>query len=175
MSAPRAYLAVREDLCVGCFACEVACKQEHELPVGPRLIRVRATEGSTLPRSESGGRPAGSAAGPPWFLIDVCRHCDDPACVAACPTGAVAAEAGRVSVDASLCSGCQDCAAACPYGATWFDPADGTLQLCDLCWSRVTAGMRPACVHHCPADALALSTADPRAGAGIDDDEGGSR
>ena len=86
----------------------------------------------------------------------MCRHCDDPACVAACSTGAVTGDAHRVTVDAVLCTGCQECADACPFGVTWFDPASGTLCLCDLCWSRVTAGLRPACVHHCPADVLAL-------------------
>ena len=84
-----------------------------------------------------------------------------PACIAACPTGAITkrAEDGIVVVDASVCNGCRECADACPYGAPQFG-ADGKMQKCNLCLDRLQAGKEPACVATCPGEALGCGPLD---------------
>ena len=99
--------------CIGCFGCEAACKMEHGLPGGPRTVRVIQIgprgEGDDLAMS---------------FQPTSCCHCDRPACVLACPTGAMQKRAdGIVFSDLSLCIGCQTCAVACPFGVPQLNPA----------------------------------------------------
>ena len=83
-------------------------------------------------------------------------HCEDAPCLMACPTGAIAREAGTrvVKVNAELCIGCHSCSIACPFGVPRFGK-DGTMQKCDLCSVRLENGLEPACVRVCPTKALA--------------------
>ena len=98
-------LMVNTEDCVGCNACEVACKQEHNLPVGPRWIRVyldgpREIEGKLQLR----------------YIVTHCMHCSDPLCRDACPVDAITKrEDGLVLIDEELCIGCKDCIEACPW------------------------------------------------------------
>lgn len=134
-------LAVNTADCVGCCSCEVACKQEHGLPVGPRWIRARP-DGS----SEVGGHIAFS------YTVIYCRHCRQPRCQEACSAGAITRrEDGIVLVREEMCTGCGQCVEACPFGAMQFDEEKGVAQKCDLCISRVEAGGIPACAAACPA------------------------
>ena len=159
-------LIIDERFCMGCHACEVACKQEHGLPEGPRLIRVDlATEAAPpgiLPTMAGGGTgfdaDAGSRPGTTGSLwrVSVCRHCDVPDCVEACPEGALEQHDGGVRVSDDACTGCRVCADVCPYDAPQFHPESGVMLLCDLCPARTATLGRPACVHHCPALALSL-------------------
>lgn len=140
---------IRAGRCVQCHACEVACKVANQVELGPRWRRV--------PTCWSGQFPEVTC----HSISISCMHCAAPACMAACPTGAIAkrAEDGIVVVDPSLCNGCRECARACPYGAPQFG-ADGKMQKCNLCLDRLLAGKEPACVATCPAEALGYGSLD---------------
>jgi Fe-S-cluster-containing dehydrogenase component len=140
----RNVLLVEASRCIGCFGCEAACKMEHDLPGEPRPIRVIQVgpvgDGEELVMS---------------FQPSVCCHCDRPACVLACPTGAMQKrEDGIVFSDPELCIGCQTCAVACPFGVPQLNPAAGKIAKCDGCRARVDQGLWPACVVKCPTDTL---------------------
>jgi len=142
------YLWVEPSRCIGCFSCEVACKMEHELPAGPRPIRVIQVgpleHGDELTMK---------------YQPTACLHCNSPACVEACPTGAMQKrEDGLVFPDTDLCIGCQHCAIACPFGIPQLHPGTGKITKCDGCVDRVDIGLSPACVLACPTGALSFLT-----------------
>ena len=130
--------------CVGCNACEVACKQEHNLPIGPRWIRVypdtlREIEGKLQLR----------------YIITHCMHCSRPSCKDACPVDAIIKrEDGIVLVSEELCIGCKDCIDACPLGVMQFDEEKAVAQKCDMCVDRIDTGRQPACVGACPSHCI---------------------
>ncbi|MCU0579556.1 MAG: 4Fe-4S binding protein [Desulfobacterota bacterium] len=146
-------ITVDYEACWGCRTCEVACKQENKAPDGVRLITV-TEDGPEFPA----GNPAFS------FRVNLCRHCDDPPCVAACPVEAISQrEDGLVILDTAACSGCSLCLGACPFQAIAFDEQEGKAYKCNLCAHRVDQGLIPACADnvcegHCiyfgPADRL---------------------
>jgi Fe-S-cluster-containing dehydrogenase component len=126
--------------CFGCTACEVACKQEHNLPVGPRLIRVY-TDGPC----EIEGRLQLR------YEVAHCIHCSYPPCKDVCPVDAISKrEDGIVLIDEELCIGCKDCIDACPLGVMHFNEEKEVAQKCDLCVDRIDQGLNPACVDACP-------------------------
>ena len=125
--------------CIGCRACEIACKDKNGLPAGPRLRRVQYVEGGTYPDVFA-------------YKVNVsCNHCAEPACLPTCPTGAIFKRKadGIVDIDSTLCIGCRRCEAACPYGAPQFDPADNIVKKCNLCVDEIEAGRKPYCVMAC--------------------------
>ena len=128
--------------CVGCQACTVACNSEWEVPVGMARTHVRATEAvGTFPHLQS------------TFYVAQCNHCDHPACVPPCPSGATyQAENGIVKVDRDLCIGCGYCVDACPYGARYIQPVLKKVDKCDFCAARLSAGS------HLPASRPARDT-----------------
>jgi Fe-S-cluster-containing dehydrogenase component len=130
--------------CIGCFACETACKQEHSLPDGVNWIRVVRTG-----PEESGGRLA-------MDLVPLhCWHCENPPCLEACTAGAISKRAdGMVTWDGESCTGCQACIEACPFGAVHYNSRLRRVEGCNLCRERVDRGLRPACVQNCPTQAL---------------------
>lgn len=124
-------LLVYEQECMGCHACEIACKQEHQLDVGLLFIKV-------IERS-------------PVYIPIYCHHCSDPPCMDACPMEAISQnEMGIVRVDGELCDGCKTCVEACPYGAIQFDDDRQVALMCDLCYERLENRMEPACSAVCP-------------------------
>jgi Fe-S-cluster-containing dehydrogenase component len=127
----RVALLVLSEDCMGCHACEAACKQEHELDVGPRLIQV-------VERA-------------PLFVPIYCHHCARPPCKDACPVDAISRDArGIVLIDEELCIGCMECVEACPFGAMQFDERREVALKCDLCRERLLDGGEPACAKACP-------------------------
>jgi Fe-S-cluster-containing dehydrogenase component len=121
--------------CMGCHACEVACKQEHQLGVGPRLVRV-------IEKS------------PDYFPV-YCHHCADAPCKTACPVDAISRnEKGLVLIDKEACIGCKECLEACPFGAMQYDDDQETAVKCDLCVDRLNKELAPACSLVCPTDCI---------------------
>ena len=128
-------LVFRKKNCMGCHACEVACKQEHGLGVGPRLVRV-------LEQS-------------PDFIPIYCHHCAKAPCKEACPVEAISRnEQGIVLIDNDLCIGCRECLEACPFGAMQFDDSQEIAVKCDLCVHRLTNNKFPACMAVCPTGCI---------------------
>jgi Fe-S-cluster-containing dehydrogenase component len=98
------------------------------------------------------------------FQVAACLHCDVPACVEACPTGAMHKRAdGLVLSNGEICIGCQCCAIACPFGIPQLNPGNGKIAKCDGCADRVERGLSPACVLACPTEALSFLTPLKRA------------
>ncbi len=138
-------LCVDLDRCFGCFSCEVACKQEHHLPVGPRWVRV-VQEG---PRELPGG----------GLYLDfypiMCRHCVEPKCAEVCPQKAIIKRSdGIVLVQSDLCNGCRMCVEGCPFGLMDYDEGAQKASKCNLCVERLMLGAHPSCVVSCPGRAL---------------------
>ena len=132
------------DLCYGCFACEVACKQEHDLPVGLHWIRVHKVG----PKKIDGKMHMD-------FYPTHCMHCSKPPCMEACPEDAIAQRSdGIVLISEERCIGCLKCAEACPFGAIGCTPDTGLASKCNLCVDRIDQDKVPACVYHCPTGAL---------------------
>jgi DMSO reductase iron-sulfur subunit len=135
--------------CMGCQTCVVTCKVSHQTPKGVYWCKVK-TEGSGVMYRGTGKFPSPELT----FLPQLCNHCENPACVANCPTGAMhKREDGIVEVDQDVCIGCQYCYWNCPYGAPVFDTAKKTISKCNLCAERLEEGELPYCVESCPAEA----------------------
>jgi Fe-S-cluster-containing dehydrogenase component/formate-dependent nitrite reductase membrane component NrfD len=129
--------------CIGCHACTVACKAEHDVPIGVYRTWVKYIEKGEFPNSRR------------YFLVNRCNHCDNAPCVAICPTRALyKREDGIVDFDSSRCIGCKSCMQACPYDALYIDPDSHTAAKCNYCAHRTEIGLEPACVVVCPERAI---------------------
>lgn len=136
--------------CIGCRACEIACKDKNGLPAGPRFRRVMYVEGGTYPDVYA-------------YKVNIsCNHCAEPACLPACPTGAIfkRKQDGIVDIDSTLCIGCRRCEATCPYGAPQFDPSDHLVKKCNMCVDEIEAGRKPYCVMACMMRVLDIGPVD---------------
>ena len=142
------YIFQNQNRCIGCRACEVHCKTEKDIPVGPSLCKIVGVG----PRAGDGGVPRIN------FVFMPCFHCEVPWCVSACPTGAMRKRTkdGIVYVEAHECIGCKACVTACPWGAPQWDADAGRVIKCDLCKDRLDVGLEPACVTGCTTSALKL-------------------
>ena len=137
--------------CIACHACEVQCKSHKSLPVGPRLCQVM-----TVGPKFVGSLPKAA------YIFMPCFHCENPWCVAACPTGAMQKREkdGIVFIDRNLCVGCKTCISACPWGAPQWNPEIGKVVKCDYCMDRVDRGLKPACVTICTTGCLHFEKAE---------------
>ncbi|MGI6032707.1 MAG: 4Fe-4S dicluster domain-containing protein [Coriobacteriales bacterium] len=128
--------------CIGCQTCQHACRVRHGVEPG------------TYPRTADSSQI--KFIGP--FLSESCNHCDNPACVAVCPTTALQKreEDGIVVHDPEICVGCFACAMACPYHAPKKNTVTGTMVKCDMCIARLQKGEQPACVEACPMKVLSV-------------------
>jgi anaerobic dimethyl sulfoxide reductase subunit B (iron-sulfur subunit) len=136
--------------CIGCRACEIACKDKNGLPPGPRFRRVLYVEGGTFPDVYA-------------YKVNIsCNHCAAPACLPTCPTGAIwkRRDNGIVDIDSTLCIGCRRCEAACPYGAPQFIPEQNIVSKCNLCVDEIEAGRKPYCVMACMMRVLDIGPID---------------
>jgi Fe-S-cluster-containing dehydrogenase component/formate-dependent nitrite reductase membrane component NrfD len=129
--------------CIGCHACTVACKAEHEVPVGVNRTWVKYIEKGTFPDTRR------------LFSVMRCNHCADAPCVEICPVTALfTRKDGIVDFDDRRCIGCKACTQACPYDAIYMHPDDHTSAKCNYCTHRVDIGLEPACVNVCPEHAI---------------------
>lgn len=156
-------------LCIGCKACEVACKEWNELPddgfswSGHSYDNTRALGASTWrhvlfleQKQPMGSQLAGINEPFRWqFLSDVCKHCANAGCLEACPTGSIVrTEVGSVFVQPDICNGCGYCVVSCPFGVIEKRPEDGRAFKCTFCYDRQKAGLIPACAKACPTQSI---------------------
>ncbi len=158
-------------LCIGCKACEVACKEWNLLPADhigltgmsydntgslsattwrhvTFVEKIRGADG----RRVSILKPFQSH----WLMMsDVCKHCKNAGCVDACPTGALfRTEYDTVVVQQDICNGCGYCVPSCPFGVIDLNLYDGKAHKCTLCYDRLKGGLEPACAKSCPTDSI---------------------
>ncbi|MDP9382413.1 MAG: 4Fe-4S dicluster domain-containing protein [Chloroflexota bacterium] len=159
-------------VCIGCKACEIACKQWNQLPAtnggqntisGVSYDNTRQLDGihwrhvrfieqfDTRDPNRTDGR---------WLLMsDVCKHCVQAGCLEVCPTGAIVrTEFDTVVIQSDVCNGCRACISACPFGVIGINPVSHTAQKCTLCYDRLKVGMEPACSKACPTDSIQFGT-----------------
>lgn len=129
--------------CIGCHACTVACKAEHNVPIGVFRTWVQYVERGRFPDTSR------------HFAVLRCNHCDNAPCTTICPTRALFRRSdGIVDFDNSRCIGCKACMQACPYDAIYLDPNTHTAAKCNYCAHRTERGIEPACVVVCPVNAI---------------------
>lgn len=168
-------IAISLDRCMGCNTCSTVCKMQNNVPMGMLWNRV-LTEGCEVADGAVGTYPDLSRT----YLPLACQHCESPACLRVCPTGATYKDdKGRVEIDYDKCIGCRMCMAACPYNArvfNWNDPrrdpdfdygdkdvpvrGKGVMEKCTLCKERTDRGDEPMCVKCCPARARTFGDLD---------------
>src|SRR5215207_11152721 len=152
-------------VCIGCKACEVACKEWNQLPAsnggantmsGDSYDNTRRLDGihwrhvkfiEQFTETRQDGR---------WLLMsDVCKHCVQAGCLEVCPTGAIIrTEFDTVVIQSDVCNGCRACIGACPFGVIDINEVSGTAQKCTLCYDRMSVGLEPACSKACPTDSI---------------------
>jgi formate dehydrogenase iron-sulfur subunit len=155
-------------LCIGCKACEVACKEWNGVTadgfdwsgfsydntgrVGHSTWRhVKFVEHEPEPGLGGNAGNLNSWA----FSSDVCKHCEEAGCLEACPTGAIVrTEFGGVFVQPDVCNGCAYCVVACPFGVVQKNKNDGRAFKCTFCYDRQKVGMTPACAKACPTESI---------------------
>ena len=129
--------------CIGCHACTVACKSEHDVPVGVNRTFVKQTEKGEYPNTKR------------LFSVTRCNHCTDAPCVEICPVECLHIRPdGIVDFNSDRCIGCKSCMQACPYDALYIDPDTHTAAKCNYCSPRIDIGLEPACVNVCPEQAI---------------------
>jgi formate dehydrogenase iron-sulfur subunit len=153
-------------LCIGCRACQVACKQWNELGMEPpqwtgtyQNHEHFTDKTFRLVRFAEYTQPSGDVA---WLLMsDVCKHCAQAGCLDACPTGAIhRTEYGTVNIDPSICNGCRYCISSCPFGVVSFREETGTAHKCTFCNDRIHNGLAPACAKACPTESIQFGYRD---------------
>jgi len=152
-------------VCIGCKACEVACKEWNQLPArnggvgtlsGDSYDNTGKLDGTTwrhvafieqIPEDRNEGR---------WLMMsDVCKHCVRAGCLEVCPTNAIIrTEFDTVVIQSDTCNGCGMCIPACPFGVIDVNPVSNTAQKCTLCYDRLQGGLEPACSKACPTDSI---------------------
>jgi formate dehydrogenase iron-sulfur subunit len=176
-------------VCIGCKACEVACKQWNQLPADGnhwsgnsydntgelsatswRHVKfIEQFPGDELPAHSSPSRrlpldvlPNNEPTQARWLMMsDVCKHCVAAPCQQACPTGAIIHnEFENVYIQADICNGCSYCVAACPFGVITRETFGGHSHKCTLCYDRQKDGLVPACAKACPTQSIQFGPVD---------------
>src|SRR5688572_32247665 len=164
-------------LCIGCKACEVACKEWNQLPAtnggantlsGDSYDNTRLLDGENwrhvkfveqfdvFDPNRNGGR---------WLLMsDVCKHCVQAGCLEVCPTGAIIrTEFDTVVIQQDVCNGCRYCVAGCPFGVIEMND-QGVAGKCTFCYDRLQAGLTPACAQACPTASIQFGPIEQQIG-----------
>ena len=178
---PRMGFFTDTSVCIGCKACEVACKEWNSVPEDGIELTGMSYDNSVglgadtwrhvaFIEQPAGGHPPRAphaGAGDPdgkfrWLMAsDVCKHCTHAACLDVCPTGALfRTEFGTVVVQEDVCNGCGYCIPACPYGVIDRRQDDGRAWKCTLCYDRLGAGLEPACAKACPTESIQFGPLD---------------
>ena len=178
MTIKRAGFFTDTSICIGCKACEVACKEWNGLQGNePHLLldsfdntgqldaenwrHVKFIE--HLPASASlVEQPVSTGGGQAWLMMsDVCKHCQHAACMEVCPTNAIVkTEFDTVFIQQEVCNGCRNCISACPYNVIGFSQATGTAHKCTLCYDRLQNDLTPACAKACPTQSIMFGDVD---------------
>ncbi|WP_084796145.1 4Fe-4S dicluster domain-containing protein [Pseudonocardia asaccharolytica] len=183
---PRMGFFTDTSVCIGCKACEVACKEWNAIPEGGLDLTGMSYDNSVglgastwrhvaFVEQATPNRDAVDLGMPSvpqgalqddrelrWLMAsDVCKHCTHAACLDVCPTGSLfRTEFGTVVVQEDICNGCGYCVPACPYGVIDLRPGDGRAWKCTLCYDRLGAGLEPACAKACPTDSIQYGPLD---------------
>jgi formate dehydrogenase iron-sulfur subunit len=158
-------------VCIGCKACEVACKEWNQLPgnepsFGDGFDNTVSLDSQNWRHvkfiDNVPDETAGAGQGKAWLMMsDVCKHCTHASCMEVCPTGAIIrTEFDTVFIQPSVCNGCRDCISACPYNVIEMDRDRGVAQKCTLCYDRLQGGMEPACAKVCPTQSIRFGPVD---------------
>ncbi len=167
-AGPRMGFFTDTSVCIGCKACEVACKEWNLVPEdGPLRLTGDSYDntgalGASTWRHVAFVEQQRGDQGLRWLMSsDVCKHCSSAACLEVCPTGALfRTEFSTVVVQADICNGCGYCVPSCPFGVINRDPYDGRAAKCTLCYDRLEDGMEPACAKACPTDSIQFGEYD---------------
>ena len=169
MTTARKGFFTDTSICIGCKACEVACKEWNAVPddgfdlLGSSYDNTGALGASTWRHVAFIEQPAPASGGDFRWLMssDVCKHCTEAACLDVCPTGSLfRTEFGTVVVQDDICNGCGYCVPACPFGVIERRSGDGgtknvgLAQKCTLCYDRLEVGAMPACAQACPTESI---------------------
>jgi len=157
-------------LCIGCKACEVACKEWNGLPADHMGLTGHSYDNTGdlgaytwrhvafIEKIGSGDERAREMKPfqSNWLMMsDVCKHCANAPCLEACPTGSIfRTEFDTVVVQQDICNGCGYCVPACPFGVVELSMEDGKAHKCTLCYDRLKGGLEPACAKSCPTDSI---------------------
>jgi formate dehydrogenase iron-sulfur subunit len=175
---PRKGFFTDTSVCIGCKACEVACKEWNQVPEDGLEWLGRSHDNSgglgadtwrhvsfIEQRAPIGMHDANfqrDGEGFRWLMSsDVCKHCTHSACLDVCPTGAIfRSEFGTVVVQQDICNGCGYCVPACPYGVIDKREDDGRAFKCTMCYDRLGVGEEPACAKACPTESIQFGDLD---------------
>jgi formate dehydrogenase iron-sulfur subunit len=152
-------------VCIGCKACEVACKEWNQIPDDHQgltgfsydnTIGLGANTWRHVAFIEQRRPVEVDREGVRWLMAsDVCKHCTHAACLDVCPTGSLfRTEFGTVVVQEDICNGCGYCVPACPYGVIDKREDDGRVWKCTLCYDRLRDDLEPACAKACPTESI---------------------
>ena len=141
LPVPNYGFAIDLRKCIGCHACTIACKAEHQIPIGVNRCWVKTVEKGAFPDTRR------------FFFPVLCNQCDEAPCERICPTGALFKRRdGIVDLHGDACIGCRACMVACPYDQLFIDPNTHTAEKCNFCANRVENELLPACVSVCPTE-----------------------
>jgi formate dehydrogenase iron-sulfur subunit len=175
MMAPDTRMGFFTDtsICIGCKACEVACKEWNDVPddglnfLGTSYDNTGGLSADTWRHvafiEQATAAPVATAEGGVRWLMssDVCKHCTHAACLDVCPTGALfRTEFETVVVQQDVCNGCGYCVPACPFGVIDKRESDGRVWKCTMCYDRLKSGMEPACAKACPTQSIQFGPLD---------------
>jgi anaerobic dimethyl sulfoxide reductase subunit B (iron-sulfur subunit) len=155
---PQMGFYINQAICIGCKACTVSCKDKNDLDVGINYRRVYAYEEGQYRRIGESIVPDIKA----YTFSIACNHCESPACLKSCPTGAIEKrpEDGVVIIKQDVCIGTKYCISACPYGAPQYNTKLNKSNKCNLCIDLLEKGEDPVCVASCPMGAIEFGPID---------------